>query len=248
MNLYCVSSSSAGNCYLLTASDRSTLILECGVPISSIYLALGRDLGYSKVAGCLVSHQHRDHSRALPDLQRLGTDIYALEDVFASHKLRNRVFCTEVTPRQRFAVGDFSVLPLDVRHDVPCLAFVISHREMGNLLFVTDTMLMPYRVKGLNHILMEANYSDEILQENIDEGRVPPSHRDRLMCSHMELQTAIDALRATDLSAVNEIVLVHLSADNADPGAFKTAVEQATGKPTHIARNGLSLDVSTTPY
>lgn len=246
MKLYCLGSSSAGNCYLLTASDGSTLIVECGVPAHDIVLALGGNA--SNVVGCLVSHRHRDHSRALCDVLRRGITVYALEDVFLSHNLRNRVFCTEVVPRHRFEVGDFKVLPLDVRHDVPCLAFVISHPEMGNLLFVTDTMLIPYRVKGLNHILIEANYADEILQENIDNGCVPPAHRDRLMGTHMELKTTLDALRASDLSAVNEVVLVHLSSDNADPKMFKAEAERVTGKPTYVAQNGLSLDLSLIPY
>ncbi|EKC78421.1 hypothetical protein LEA_03506, partial [human gut metagenome] len=41
----------------------------------------------------------------------------------------------------------FKVFVLPVVHDVPCVGFVIEHQEMGRLLFITDTMMLEYRLR-----------------------------------------------------------------------------------------------------
>ena len=91
--------------------------------------------------------------------------------------------------------------------------------------------------------MLEANYCDKILQENIDKGIVPVTMRERLLHSHMELQTAKDIIRANDISNVKEIILVHLSDNNSDEEFFKTEIAKASGKPVYIARKGLELNL-----
>lgn len=245
MELICLGSSSNGNSYILRASD-GDLLIECGICIQEVKKAVRWRL--NNICGCLVSHEHKDHSKYLSDIQKSGIPILALEDVFKAHKLRHRVFCTSVEPMHGYKVGGFKIYTLPIEHDVPCLGFIIEHAEMGKLLFVTDTMMFPYRIKGLNHIMIEANYCDEILQQNIDSGEVPQSMRPRLLRSHMELKTTIDVLQDTDLSQVREITLLHLSARNSDKDIIGNAVREATGKPTYIAEPGLIIDISKNPY
>ena len=81
------------------------------------------------------------------------------------------------------------------------------------------------------------------MQENIDAGIVPVSMRDRLLHSHMELQTAKDIIRANDLSEVKELILLHLSDNNSHSELFKEEMERVSGKPVYIARNGLELNL-----
>ena len=59
----------------------------------------------------------------------------------------------------------------------------------------------------------------------------------------MELQNTIGFLRSSDLSKVRNIVLVHLSAGNANAERFEQAVMAATGLPAIAARGGLTLDI-----
>ena len=179
---------------------------------------LGWQLG--KVVGCLVSHRHEDHARSLNDFLTCGIRVLALADVFDAANPRNRVFCKIIEPMHGYKVGGFKVFVLPVVHDVPCVGFVIEHQEMGRLLFITDTMMLEYRLPNLNHIMIEANYSDAILQRNIDSGRMPPAMRGRLLGSHMELQTTKEILRTTDLSAANEVILLHLSDGNSNAKGF----------------------------
>ena len=81
MKLICLGSSSHGNCYILKASNE-VLIIECGLPMIEVKKALKFDI--SNIAGCIVSHQHRDHSKYLPEFLKCGIRVLALEDVFNS--------------------------------------------------------------------------------------------------------------------------------------------------------------------
>lgn len=245
MKLTCIGSSSKGNCYILSAAD-GVLIVECGISLSEVKKALKWRL--NGVCGCLVSHRHGDHSKHLPDFVRNGIRVLALADVFDHYGIADRGFCKIIEPMRGYKVGGFRVLPLAVSHDVPCLAFIIDHNEMGKLLFVTDTMMFNYRIKGLNHIMLESNYCDDVLQHNIDNGTMPRSMRSRLLQSHMELQTAADTITATDISDVRNIIMLHLSDRNSDADAIQRKITEASGRPVYIAEPGLQLDLSKTPY
>ena len=245
MVLRCLGSGSDGNCYLLEASD-GVLVLECGVLFTEVKKAPRFDI--SGIVGCLISHEHKDHSKALKDVIGCGIKVLALKEVFDSQNIKNRVFCKEILPMHGYKIGGFKVFAFMVAHDVPCLGFVIEHREMGKLLFVTDTMMLEYRVPNLSHMMLEANYADDILQENIDRGVVPSVMRDRLLHSHMELETAKGIVKANDMSNVNEVILIHLSGNNSDWSRFRDEISMVSGKPTYIASRGFVTELSKTPY
>lgn len=231
MKLLCIGSSSRGNGYILQSSN-GALLIECGMPLVEVKKALGWKL--SGISGCVVSHRHKDHSKYLPEYLKFGIRALALEDVFASFPKLNRTFCKSIEPMHGYIVGGFKVYALPVVHDVPCLGFVIEHSEMGKLLFVTDTMMLEYRVEKLNHIMIEANYSDELLEDAISNGSTVSSTRERLLESHMELKTTEQILRTTDLTAVNEVVLLHLSGRHSDAVQFRDRIAKAVGKPVYV--------------
>lgn len=245
MRMTCLGSGSAGNCYLFEAAD-GVLMVEAGIRFIEVKKALRFKI--SGIVGCLISHEHKDHSKSLKDVIGCGIRVLALEDVFQSQGIANRAFCKSIEPMHGYKVGRFKVFAFPVVHDVPCVGFVIEHEEMGKLLFVTDTMMLEYRVPKLNHVMLEANYADDILQYNIDNGIVPFAMRDRLLHSHMELETAKDVIRANDMAEVNEVILIHLSGNNSDCGRFKREICEVSGKPTHIATAGMSYDLSKTPF
>lgn len=248
MILKCLASGSSGNCYLLVSpADNSTLIIEAGIRFSNIKVALGFDL--TGVVGCLVSHRHNDHARCVADMLSFGIRTLALKDVFESKDLSGHPFAKSILPGHGYSLGKFRVFCIPVAHDVPCLAFIIDHPDMGRTLFVTDTMLLEYQIPpNTRHLMLECNYADDILQQNIDSGKVPKSMRDRLMYSHMELETCKGIIRATDMAPVSDIVLLHLSDGNSNADRFASEVEAISGKPVYIATPGLTLNYSTTPY
>jgi phosphoribosyl 1,2-cyclic phosphodiesterase len=83
--------------------------------------------------------------------------------------------------------------------------------------------------------MIECNYSLDILRANVESGIVPVELKNRLLKTHMSLQTVKDFLRANDLSKVREVHLLHLSNDNSNAGRFKREIQQLTGKPVLIA-------------
>ncbi len=246
MMMHCLGSSSSGNCYILRSSTHEALIIECGVKFQNIQRAI--DWKPENVAGCIISHRHRDHCASLKDVIKNGIQTYAHKDVFDSFNLRTRTFCNEIQHIQKVKIGKYNILPLNVMHDVPCFAFIITHPEMGNLFFVTDTMYVEYRINNLNHIMIEANYSDEILQYNIDNGIEPRAMRDRLLNTHMELKTTLKVLSETDLKDVNEVILLHLSHRNSDSEAFKASVEQNIIPTVEIASSALKINLNKEIY
>lgn len=233
MKLTVLGSSSQGNCYIFESAD-SVLVLEAGVPMQLVKRALRWDI--SKIAACIVSHSHKDHAGYVREFLKCGIRVLALDDVFEG--IKNRVFCTTVTPKHGYVVGDWRIIALPVVHDVPCVGYIIEHRDMGKTLFITDTMMLEYRVGGIRHLMLECNYADDILQENIDAGVVPVGMRERLLQSHMELETTKEIIRVSDKSNLDDVILVHLSDNNSDEERFRSEIQSVAGVPTYVADAG----------
>ena len=245
MRLNVLGSDSNGNCYVLQ-NDKEALIIEAGVRFSEVKKALKWQL--SKVVGAVITHEHNDHAKYVRDFVSNGITVLALPSVFKAKGIDSLSFRKEIEPMHGYIVGGFKVFAMPVCHDVPCVGFIIEHEDMGRMLFVTDTMMLEYRVPGLNHILLEANYAEDILDAKIEAGSVPLSMKPRLIHSHMEIETTKGILRANDLSGVNEIVLIHLSNGNSDERRFVREVQETSGKPVYAAVTGLELNLSINPY
>lgn len=237
MELICLGSGSKGNCYILQ-NDAEALIIEAGIRFDDI--KKGFNFQMWKIVGAVITHQHKDHSLSIGGLLSFGIHTYAPQEVHPeSHH-----FFHPMVREQFYKIGGFKVMALQAKHDVQCFAYVIEHPDMGRLLFVTDSVSFDYLVPKCNHIMIEANYCDTILEENIQQGIEVASLRGRLLASHMELHETKRILQAHDLTNCNEIVLVHLSSRNADALEFKETIEKATGKPTYCACKGFRMYIN----
>lgn len=145
------------------------------------------------------------------------------------------------TFRQIRNFGSFVIKSFDVVHDVPCCGFLITHPDMGRLVYVSDTEYVKYRFDRLNHILVEANYSADL----IDPDAVNRSH---VLTGHMELQTTLDFLRANNNPELRNVVLCHLSSSNADSEMFCREAEKAVECDVSVAAKGIEVDVSLEPF
>lgn len=258
MQLHVINSNSKGNCYLLIG-ETETLIIECGVNFKQVKQALSFDL--SKVVGCLVTHEHMDHCKAFWDFMNAGIVVYATPKTHSaiskktiaegwkgSYFMPTSGANPDIRYYQKTTIGQFTILPFDVKHDAAePVGFVIKHPECGVVLFATDTIYLPNTFKGLNNIIIEANYCEDIITDKMMAGG-NKFVRDRVLNSHMSIQTCIEALQANDLSQVNNIVLIHLSDSNSNAKQFKEKAEQATGKKVFIADAGLKIDFNKTPF
>lgn len=228
-------SGSRGNCYRIT-DGRTPLLLECGISINDILRNL--KFGVSSLAGCLLSHGHSDHSRAVKDLMKFGVDIYlsqgTADEISGLGPWRHRI--NIIKAKQQFRIGTWTILPFETQHDAAePLGFLLANQYGEKLLYATDTYYIRYRFRGLTHIAVECNYSMDILRANIEAGLVEPALKKRILKSHFSLEHVKEFLKANDLSKVQEIWLLHLSDGNSDAARFKREVQELTGKPVYIA-------------
>jgi phosphoribosyl 1,2-cyclic phosphodiesterase len=248
MNLKVIGTGSKGNAYLLE-NEEEALLIECGVNIKAIKQAVNFNL--RKIVGCIVTHEHGDHAKSIKEVMALGIDVYSNKGTFEAlgisagfdkchHKAK------PLHGIDNWVIGGFKIMSFDVKHDAaePC-GFLINHQETGNVLFLTDTMYCGYTFKNLNNIIVEANYSHQIIRVKLNEMEFL---KNRVMQSHMSLDTCIQFLKANDLSKVNNIVLIHLSDGNSNEKQFKSEVSQATGKTVTVADNGLVMEFNKTPF
>lgn len=246
MTLHIIGSSSEGNCYLLKSTAGETLILEAGCNPDEVKKSLSWKI--KGICGLVCSHSHGDHSKYIHRFAHdLGIKVYAsgaclyeagLADVFYPLVPHDPEPIEEM---RWYNIGSYKVLPLEMVHDVKCQGFVIKHPEMGSLLFATDTEYIRQKIAGINHLLIECNYADDILEENIRTGVVSPVMRSRLLHTHMEEKTTMDYLRLHNTDALRNIVLLHLSSNNGNAERFQRKAEQLTGKPTYIAKAGVII-------
>ncbi|GGH24839.1 MBL fold metallo-hydrolase [Sphingobacterium alkalisoli] len=240
MKLTIVGSGSKGNAYIVH-NDKEALLIEAGVNFKAVKAALDFDI--AKVSGCIVTHSHNDHAGYAKDVTMAGIDLYCLKATAEAKGLKgHRVhYLLESTT---YHIGNFKVIAMPVRHDVPCVSFLIEHPETGRFCFVTDTIYCEYVFPGLNNIIVEANYGETIIDEKNDAKFL----RDRILQSHMSIETCEQFLQANDLSSINNIVLIHLSDRNSHAVNFKNKVKSKTGASVHIADNGMEIDFGKTPF
>ena len=217
-----ISSSSAGNLYLLDNGDGHTLAIECGLRYSEMQKRLNYRV--TELDGVLLSHAHGDHARAAKEVLRAGVDIYGLAETFQALKLDGNHNAYAINPLKTFTVRRrWWVLPFELRHDIPTAGFLVRVRE-EKLLYVTDTAYVPHRFQGLTMIAIEADYSEAILRESGEDA----SRKMRALRYHMSIERVLTFLELNDLSAVREIHLLHLSDSHSDADRFRQLVQERT--------------------
>jgi len=228
-------SGSTGNCYRIT-DGRTPLLLECGIKYKDIQKGCGFRL--TEIKACLISHEHQDHCKAVKDLMKAGIDCYMSQGTMEALGVSgHRINIIKV--KQQFRIGTWTILPFETQHDAAePLGFLLANQDGEKLLYATDTYFIRYRFQGLTHIMIEANYSLDILRANVEAGSVPATLKNRLLKSHFSLENVKEFMKANDLGKVQEIWLLHMSNGNSDSERFKREVMELTGKPTYIAHEG----------
>lgn len=234
MYLKCLGSSSAGNCYLLTSSSGETLILDCGIPIKEIKEGLNWNV--KDVVGVLCTHKHLDHSKSLNDFKAMGIPIYApyLKIDYMSMNM-----------------GGFTVKPFDLTtidgnwththangEPCPIYGFLITHREMGRMLYITDCELIKWRFKDINHILLGVNYDKDLIDRD-NTGKANHVFR-----GHLSIDTACDFVKANYSDSLQNVIMCHLSSENADSDSFIEKMKKvAYGANVDVAVAGKSWNL-----
>lgn len=215
MQIDVLNSGSDGNGYVIHTRTEC-LLIECGVKAREMLKAV--NFNTMIVSGCIVSHCHMDHIKYLPEYLKYGFPIYMTPEASGIE--------TRISKMKRMSVqriGGFEVVPFRVPHnETACDGFVIKHTEFGTLLFLTDAEMCPYDlgVLGINHCLIECNYS-------IDNLEVTDANKVHVLRGHMEFGTCKRFLETIYSPSLYSIGLIHLSSVNGDPERFQREIQDA---------------------
>lgn len=217
MRLKCLGSSSAGNCYLLTSDNGETLILDCGIPIKEI--KKGLDWNIKDVVGVLCTHKHLDHSKSVKDFRQMGIPVFKPYENTE----------TFVKKYSGFKIQAFDLTTIDGKwthtdadgEPCACYGFLVEHKEMGRMLYITDTALIKWRFKNINHILIGVNYDKDMIYPD-NEGK-----KNHIFGGHMEIDTVCEFVKANNSDSLHNVIMCHLSADNADSDKFIERMKKA---------------------
>ena len=214
-SLMVVGTGSTGNGYLLTCGNE-TLLIECGKRFRDVKIALNFNI--RGIVGAITTHIHGDHYKFAHEYEQTGITVWT---PWKDENLRQV---------KRF--GGFKVSSFECQHNVPCVGYLIEHRESGlKMLYASDTQYVKYVFKDLTAILIETNYSDEFV--NREEAKYR-----HVIEGHLSIETAIECIKANMTEKLKSIILCHLSAGNSDPIAFKESVKA-------IVPDGVTVDIAT---
>ena len=170
----------------------------------------------------------------------LGVKVYMSFGTMEALKLPTMINNSLGNGRVR-NIGSFEIFSFDVRHDArEPLGFLITHEECGTVFFATDTHYIPWSFKdfNINHVMIECNYSKEILMYNNQLEKL----KDRIMHSHFELEDVKEFFRANEFTELRDVVLLHLSNANSNAEQFIEEIGNLTKRPVYVADKGLEVD------
>lgn len=237
MKLKVLGSGSSGNCYILE-NYTEAVIIEAGLPFTEVKKALGFNI--RKIKAVIISHEHGDHRKHWHEYVRDGIPVF---EPFRNEgqiiEFENSNFLIQAFPN-RSKDGHWFHGNSDGT-ECPCYGFYIKHPDIGSLVYITDTECVRWRFSEVNHILVESNYSKDLVSDI-------PEKRRHVLTGHMEIDTTCEFLENNRSAALRNVILLHLSGESAYAEDFKDRAEKAAICPVYVAENGLEVDLNIYPF
>lgn len=205
------------------------MLLDAGIPFKEIQKKCR--FMVSSIDGCLVTHRHGDHSKSVDKLLERGIPVYGNKDMLDFN--RDITYKPEL---QWFKIGTFDILPFNVKHDVECYGFYVkSIISNETLLYITDAAYCKYTFPDINYLLIEANYAQNKIYNAVKNRETSDYLAERIIQTHMCIETMIGFLKSNDLSNLKKIVLLHMSDNHSDENDFKNRVKSITNADIYTA-------------
>lgn len=171
-----------------------------------------------------------DHSKSLNDFNSMGISVFAPYEKFEPH------FYTKIYGE--FEIKDFPLTTTDNRwthtnadgSECPCYGFLITHKEIGRMLYITDCELIKWKFRDINHILLGVNYDKDLVDKDND-----PKIR-HVFRGHLSIDTACEFVKSNNSNDLQNVIMCHLSSENADSDSFIEKMKK-------VARNA-NVDVA----
>lgn len=177
-----------------------------------------------------------DHSKSVADFEKMGIPV------FAPYKsLEPMDFNGWQGTIQAFDLTDLNGKWMHTNADgseCPCYGFLITHPDMGRLLYITDTELVKWKFRDINHILISCNY----IKDNLDDENL--AKRNHVLKGHMELETVKEFIKSNATDSLQNVILCHLSEQNSDAERMVNEVQKIVpGANVDYARAGLEVEL-----
>jgi phosphoribosyl 1,2-cyclic phosphodiesterase len=245
-DIHVLGSSSKGNCIYVNCGD-ANFLLDCGLTLKQTKLKLHQiGIPLSQINYVFVTHEHIDHIRCLKQL----VDEYNIKVVASSGTLNKIKLPSSnvinIKDGQEIKIKNLTVSAKKVNHDATePLCYSITNSMAEKLLYLTDCGMAKY-LKYRNHdvYIIEANYSLDRLELNYETNKIHRVQYERALSGlgHLNLDETIEFLERNIGEDTQEIILSHLSSDNADKESFKQKTKQRLSfSNVHIAEEGLNL-------
>ena len=208
----CIGTGSKGNCYLLE-TESATLILDAGLPVMAIKKALGFD--FSKVVGCVITHEHQDHIRSAEDIEMYGIPVFrGFQEKDFSH----------------VKYGPFDIRAFPVPHDVPCVGYYITVDGITTV-YITDALYCRWNFKKqkVHNFLIECNWQNDYITEDLDEPVVG-----RIFQTHMSEDVCVRFLESNITDEMSNVLICHMSDRRCCPEEAVERIQKTLGENVNV--------------
>lgn len=183
---------SAGNATII----ENEILLDCGVSFAKL-----QDY-YKKLKLVFISHIHTDHfnkttvrtlAKERPTL-RFAVGSFLVDDLLQCGVAKRNIDILQIGSRLKYRT--FSLQPIKLYHDCENFGLRLFYGQK-KVLYATDTKTLEgIKAKNYDLYLVEANYSDEELQERIKEKEKNGQYvyEYRVINSHLSLEQCNDFL------------------------------------------------------
>lgn len=198
------------------------------------------DFNIRKIKAVIISHEHGDHRKYWYEYVRAGIPVFEpFRNDGQTIEFENSKFVIQAFPN-RSRDGHWFHGNSD-GSECPCYGFYIRHPEIGDLVYDTDTECVRWMFDKVNHILIEANHSKELIER--DSAKY--THQ---ITGHMEIGTTCEFLKANNNPGLRNVVLLHLSSDSANAEDFKAKAEKVVNCPVYVAEKGVEISLDLVPF
>lgn len=223
MILRTIGTGSSGNCYLLADAENNVLILDAGMPVDRVKVAL--DFNIRAIKGVFVSHEHADHAKYLKDFRLLGCEIFTPYISGKDKEIKH--------------MGPWTVIAFKLPHgeDTSYGAFIKHEPTNTKLLYMTDFEYCPYTFakQRINHMIIEVNYQAKYVD-------LDAPNKEHKIKGHCELDTARRFINHNKTIDLMSVTLCHLG-KGCEPTECIETIEDVVHCPVNVARKNQKIDL-----
>ena len=221
-------------------------MVECGIPIKSIHQRLFQYLlGIDNISACLITHAHKDHSKAAQDINRYGIPIFATKGTLRQINVKGHELL-DLKP-SRLCEGVYA-MPFAVEHDCDGSSGFVIKTPTECVIFVNDHKRWTCNLSNFkpDYVFIECNYDHKVVyaqlhelekkKDRTEEENLKIKQHKRNLESHCSLHGTIKGLKKLNLTNAKCVFLMHLSDRYANEYRMKNTVQLETGVLTMVCK------------